>query len=482
MSKQTERSIFRNLSPLDHRYYLSNSELFEKLESYISEDGAVRYALRVEGALLSAHLKRLGLVTPQNLQAVETAVQSVEPGAVYLEEEQTRHNVRALVNVMKRALPEELSPYVHLGATSVDVLDTAASLRYRDVTRDVLVPLLMRLERTLIELAELEAETPQVGRTHGQHAVPVTVGFALAEYVARLGKIIPRILDAAEALAGKLSGAVGGYNAMSLIVEDPVAFEQQVLESLDLPVSEYSNQIVEPEYLLHLLLELNTAFGIVANLADDLRHLQRTEIGELREFFSSSQVGSSTMPHKRNPWNSEHVKSLWKAFSPRVMSFFMDQISEHQRDLTNSASGRFVSDYMAGFVAAVNRMLRVVGTLHVERENLERNLRGNGDFILSEAAYILLSQAGDPEAHERVRKITLECEQSGASLLAKLQENPDTWQQIDAQLLRVMGIGAEEFFSNPARYRGRTAEKTGTITERYRRILSELEARLAVTQ
>ena len=267
---------------------------------------------------------------------------------------------------------------------------------------------------------------------------------------------------------------------MSLIVEDPISFEQQVLESLGLPVSEYSNQIVEPEYLLHLLLELNTAFGIVANLADDLRHLQRTEIGELREFFSSSQVGSSTMPHKRNPWNSEHVKSLWKAFSPRVMSFFMDQISEHQRDLTNSASGRFVSDYMAGFVAAVNRMLRVVGTLHVERENLERNLRGNGDFILSEAAYILLSQAGDPDAHERVRKITLECEQSGTSLLAKLQENADTWQQIDAQLQQVMGIGAEEFFSNPARYRGRTAEKTGAITERYRRLLSELEARLAV--
>jgi len=478
--KNTSRSIFRNLSPLDHRYYLSNTELFEKLEDYISEDGAVRYAVRVEGALLSAHLQRLGMGTPENLQAVATAVKQVEPEAVYLEEEKTNHNVRALVNVMKRMLPQEISPYVHLGATSVDVLDTAASLRYRDVTRDVLVPLLMQLQRTLIELAEKEAETPQIGRTHGQHAVPVTVGFALAEYVARLGKVIPRILDAADQLAGKLSGAVGGYNAMGLIVEDPLAFEQEVLGSLGLPVSEYSNQIVEPEYLLHLMLELNTSFGIVANLADDLRHLQRTEIGELREFFSSTQVGSSTMPHKRNPWNSEHVKSLWKAFSPRVMSFFMDQISEHQRDLTNSASGRFVSDYIAGFVAAVNRMLRVVGTLHIERENLEHNLLSNGDFILSEAAYILLSQAGDPDAHERVRKITLECEQSGAKLLEKLRENPESWTKIDRQLQRMMGIGAEEFFSNPARYRGSTAEKTIAITEHHRNMLAELEARLAV--
>ena len=79
--------------------------------------------------------------------------------------------------------------------------------------------------------------------------------------------------------------------------------------------------MVEPEHLLRLLLELNAAFGVIANLADDLRNLQRTEIGEVREAFGSEQVGSSTMPQKRNPWNSEHVKSLWKAFSPRVLTF-----------------------------------------------------------------------------------------------------------------------------------------------------------------
>ncbi len=99
---------------------------------------------------------------------------------------------------------------------------------------------------------------------------------------------------------------------------------------------------MEPEYLLRLLLEINVAFGVIANLADDLRNLQRSEIGEVREEFSATQVGSSTMPQKRNPWNSEHVKSLWKAYSPRVATFFMDQISDHQRDLTNSASARFV--------------------------------------------------------------------------------------------------------------------------------------------
>ena len=87
-----------------------------------------------------------------------------------------------------------------------------------------------------------------------------------------------------------------------------------------------------------------SAFGVLANLADDIRHLQRTEIGEVGEAFEATQVGSSTMPHKRNPWNFEHVKSMWKEFMPRMITMYADQISEHQRDLTNSASGRFVPE------------------------------------------------------------------------------------------------------------------------------------------
>jgi len=471
MSEYTYRSIFKNLSPLDHRYYLSNRELFERLEVFLSEDGNVRYGLKLEVALLRAHLQRLGLLDAATDSKLDTLAEEVEPEEVYQEEEQTKHNIRALVNVMKRKLPPELSPYVHLGATSVDIMDSSAALRYRDVSLQVLLPLLLDLQETLIDLAEKETETPQVGRTHGQHAVPITLGFALSEYVARVGKAIPRIHEAAKNLRGKVSGAVGGYNAMSLIVEDPIAFEREVLSSVGLEASEYSNQIVEPEYLLRLLLEYNVVFGIIANLADDLRHLQRTEIGELREFFGESQVGSSTMPHKRNPWNSEHVKSLWKSFAPRVTSFFMDQISEHQRDLSNSASGRFVADYLAGFAAAANRMLRILRSLYVDHERLEKNLAGNGDFILSEAAYILLAQAGESEAHEKLRRITLECESQGVSLRDKLKEDQELWLKLQAQLQRAVGMDADTFFSDPAYYRGRTVEKTRRICAEHRQLV-----------
>jgi adenylosuccinate lyase len=475
MSDEEYRSIYRNLSPLDHRYYLANTELYEELTEYLSEEALIRYCLRVEGELLKAHLDAAGSLGSETERVIEDAISAVTPQEVYEEERSTRHALRALVNVLRGKLPEELLPYVHLGATSVDIIDTAAALRLRGAVEQVLLPLLIALEEELIELTEAEAETPQVGRTHGQHAVPITLGFAYAEYTARLGKSIERIAREARELRGKMSGAVGGYNAMSLIHSDPVALEKAVLARLDLEPAEYASQIVEPEYQLRLLLEINTAFGILANLADDLRNLQRSEIDELREFFSSSQVGSSTMPQKRNPWNSEHVKSLWKAFAPRVTTFFMDQISEHQRDLTNSASGRFIADYIAGFGAAANRMLRIVRTLRPNRERLEENLQASGDMLLSEAAYVLLARAGHTDAHEAVRKLTLSCEERGVSMGAALEEEPELKEMIDQQLRDTVGVSAGEFFHHAGMYRGKTAERAREIARSFRGRIKALQ-------
>jgi adenylosuccinate lyase len=258
---------------------------------------------------------------------------------------------------------------------------------------------------------------------------------------------------------------------------DPAGFERAALARLQIEPSDHSTQLVEPEYLLRLLLEVNTAFGIIANLADDLRNLQRTEIDELREMFDSKQVGSSTMPQKRNPWNSEHVKSLWKAFAPRAMTFFMDQISEHQRDLTNSASGRFVVDFVAGFLAAVERLIRVVETLFVDADRMRRNAEQTGAMVLAEAAYTLLAESGRPDAHEELRQATLEAERRGVSLITVLQENSDLWSELDTRLAAV-GSNAVQFFSSPSNYTGIAKEKAREIAARFRTVVSETEEKL----
>jgi adenylosuccinate lyase len=247
---------------------------------------------------------------------------------------------------------------------------------------------------------------------------------------------------------------------------------------LNLEPSEHSTQLVEPEYLLRLLLEFNTAFGIIANLADDLRNLQRSEIGEFHEGFSSQQVGSSTMPQKRNPWNSEHVKSLWKTFMPRVVTFFMDQISEHQRDLSNSASQRFIADYIAGFVLAVSRMGQVVKSLQLDRERLKANLKAAGSTLLAEPAYILLAESGVPDAHEVIRKITLAAEKESLSFAQAIEREKETLSTIadkmaELGLIKIEGAGAVTvaalaWFENPEHYQGISAKKARSIAAKYR--------------
>jgi adenylosuccinate lyase len=474
------RSIFANLSPLDHRYSLSDPQLFQRLSSFLSEDASVKYCLRVELALLQtllSHRKDLK-IPPSGLDAV---LAGISPTEVYEEEEKTHHNIRALVNVLKRHLPAELRPYVHLGATSVDILDTASAMRHRDVTRAVVLPVLLELEEELVRMAQKEADTPQIGRTHGQHAVPMTFGFAMAEYVSRLGKSMERMVEKAGDLRGKLAGAVGAYNATSIIVKDPKALERDFLASLGLEASEHSTQLVEPEYLLGLLLEMNTAFGVIANLADDLRHLQRSEIGEVSEEFTAAQVGSSTMPQKRNPWNSEHVKSLWKEFCPRVMTFFMDQISEHQRDLTNSASGRFTAEYIAGLASAAARMASVMRSLVVDRARMRENLASAGELVFSEPLYVLMALGGHPEAHEAVRKATLRVEQSGERLTDVLRQDGGVWGTLERQLALAAGADAGSFFNEPANYQGLAAFQARSLAEKYAGVCAKMRKELAAS-
>ncbi|MDR2494955.1 MAG: adenylosuccinate lyase [Spirochaetaceae bacterium] len=474
------RTIFRNISPIDHRYSLTDRALFDALGAWLSEEAAVASCVKAEIALVLAHLSVRGGLTAALEETLAKTAALVDPAEVYREEEKTSHNIRALVNVLKRKVPPDVAPLVHLGATSADILDTALSFRIREVTRTVALPLLTKLEGLLCDFAEREAETPQVGRTHGQHAVPITVGFAFAEYVSRLGGSIIAIDRLADGLKGKLSGAVGAYNATGMTVRDPEDLERRYLAELGLAPADHATQVVEPEHLLRLLLEYNIAFGIIANLADDLRHLQRSEIREVKERFREEQVGSSTMPQKRNPWNAEHIKSLWKAFMPRVTTFFMDQISEHQRDLSNSASQRFVADYLTGFCLAANRMVSVLEGLEIDRERCLANLRrGSGipGGVMAESAYILLSETGVSEAHEVIRRITRVAETEGLDFAGALSKEPAVLGRIQEKLRELGRIGpadeALSFFNAPENYRGRAAERAKTLAAKYRNLIKK---------
>jgi len=457
--------LFDNINPLDFRYYGRNKKIFNKLQPYLSETAMINYMLKVEAALTKVLAKR-GICSKKIAQEVYNACNKVTAEQVYKEEDRIKHNIRALANCIRRRVSDKAKPYVHFTTTSHDIICSGDAARLKDCANEVLIPKLIEFEKTLIELAKREKNTIQIGRTHGQHAEPITFGFAIAQYVSRIGTAIIRIKKAANNLRGKIAGAVGAYNASSLFIKDPIKFEQEVLAELGIKPSPMSTQVVEGEYMADFVHSIISVFGVIANLADDMRHLQRSEIGEVAEAFGKKQVGSSTMPHKRNPINFENVKSMWKEFMPRMDTVYMDQICEHQRDLTNSASSRFVPEILAGLYVSVARLNKIMGNLVVDKASLKKNFDMNKDMIAAEPAYILLAAHNHPDAHEVVRKLTLKSQMKRkkfTDLFFKEDElKPYIKKFTKAQI---------EILKDPEKYTGICAKKVDIACEHWKKEL-----------
>ncbi len=458
--------LFDNVSPLDYRYYGRDKETFEALKKFFSENSRVAYQAKVEAALVKALAKK-EICTAEIASEITEATKKVSAEEVYAEEDKIKHDIRALANCIRSKVSEKARPFVHFSATSYDIVDSANALRFKEATEQAMLPVLLELEKTLIEIALREKETLQIGRTHGQHAEPITFGFAVAGYASRLGNRIKAIENAKNNLVGKFSGAVGAYNASSLFFENPIEFEQAVLGELGLKPSVSSTQIVEAEPLTDLMHAFVSTFSVLANIADDLRHLQRSEIGEVGEAFEAKQVGSSTMPQKRNPINFENIKSFYKEFLPRMITVYLDQISEHQRDLTNSASQRFLNEICVALYASAFRLNKVMKKMSVDKANMQKNFSQNSGLIVAEPLYILLAFFGHPNAHEAVRELTLKAQAEGKPLQEIIKQEKEL-----APFLEKFSAKQKQLLEDPKHYTGIAAAKTQKICEHWKKELS----------
>jgi len=446
-----EEIDFSAFSPTDYRYAV------DALRDYLSEEAFVKYKAKIEAAVARV-FENKGILSKDLCDEIVEAASKVKAEEVHEEEEKTKHDIRALVNVIRSNVSDEAKPFVHLSATSYDVVDTANALRYKDAVMKVIIPDMLELERTWINLARREKDTLQIGRTHGQHAEPITFGFAIAEYVNRWGSQVLSVKESSENLVGKFSGAVGAYNATSLIFDDPEEFEREVLALLNIKPATVSTQIVPPEPMSDFVHSIISSFSVLANFCDDMRHLQRSEIAEVRERVAEEQVGSSTMPHKRNPVGFEGVKSLWKKFMPQAITMHLDQISEHQRDLTNSASQRYTQELLVVFDYSVRRLKRIVERLEVDRERMRENFMISKDDIIAEPLYVLLSYYGHPDAHEYVRRKSFQAYKENKSLREVFERD----EEITSYLREFSSEQKEQVF-DAEKYIGIAAKKTEEV-------------------
>lgn len=388
------------VSPFEERYRTEMNDIF-------NDEAKLRKWMVVEVALAKAHAQ-LGNIPKDAPGRIAAAAQGVTPERVAEIEEEIHHDLMAMV----RALTEhagDAGRYVHLGATSYDIEDTATALIFIEAIQ-LLEESLGALATTLKKLALEHKGTVCIGRTHGQHAVPTTYGMKFALYYQELKRDMERLAEAKKRIAvGKMSGAVG---TMATFGKDGPKIQKLVMKELGLEEDPVTNQVVQRDRHAEVLCTLALTAAFMEKVAKEIRNLQRSEICEVSEPFSAKQVGSSTMPQKRNPHKSERVCSLARLVRANAM-VAMENISlEHERDLTNSANERAIFgesficvDYMA------LQMTKILDGLVFYPENIKHNLELTQGLVMAERVMIQLVESGKlgrQDAHEAVRQLAQE--------------------------------------------------------------------------
>jgi adenylosuccinate lyase len=300
----------------------------------------------------------------------------------------TDHDVAAFVDVLQSAIGQPAGAWIHYGLTSSDVVDTAWCWALRDAA-DLLIDAASALLPTVIELARAHRDTVMIGRTHGIHAEPTTFGAKVALWALQVDRDRDRLRAARRAVAVcKLSGAVGTYSNIDPSVE---AFVGDRLGLTPVPATQVIARDRHAEYLWAC-----AAVGATMEMiAVELRHLQRTEVGEVQEGFKPGQKGSSAMPHKRNPISAETISGLSRVLRGNLQAGMQDIALWHERDISHSSVERIIlpdSSLMAYYV--MRRMQRLLAGLQVFPDRMRSNLAASFGLVFSQPVLLALVQGG----------------------------------------------------------------------------------------
>ena len=342
---------------------------------------------KVEVAALAA-FERVGKVPTGTSAAAETAT-CPTPEQVVEREKVTNHDLAAFVDLLGTAAGPDAAQWVHYGLTSSDVLDTAGGLLLRD-SADLLLKALDELIGTVVRRAFEQRETFMIGRTHGIWAEPTTFGIKLAGWAFELARDLDRLRAARDVVAiGKVSGAVGTYAHV------PASIEADVCESLGLGIEPASTQVTARDRHAQYLSTLALIGASIERMATEVRHLQRSEVGEAREGFRKGQKGSSAMPHKRNPILSERMTGMARLLRGYAQVGFENVALWHERDISHSAAERVtLPDASIALHYMLVKFKGLVENLVVDSERMAVNLESTNGLVFSQAVLLALVEQG----------------------------------------------------------------------------------------
>jgi len=404
------------VSVLDYRYGTNEMREVFRANSYL------RFLLEVEATL--AEVQEEMKIVPKNTgKKIRTALKSVKRERVEEIESSINHDIMAVVKALEEK-SGDAGKWIHFGATSYDIVDTARALQHSKAL-ELIEKSIDLLIKSLSTLAKKHRKTVMLGRTHGQWATPITFGLKISVFIAemkrhkeRLNEIKPRILT------GKFLGAVGSGAAMK-----PYTLEVQkkVCHKLNLNEPLATTQILGRDRIAEVIAWGSNLATSLEKFTLEVRNLQRSDIGEVSEAFDKDkQVGSSTMAQKKNPITSENIGGLARVVRSMLYSAYENNLQWHERDLANSSNERII---LPQFYILLEYILikteNVFANLFVNKKRMKENLKLSGGLPMAESFVIELGKTdlGRQEAHELVRKITMDAETQGITFAEAISSN-----------------------------------------------------------
>jgi len=357
---------------------------------------------------------------------LEAAVQArttpeVDPEAWRKREAITQHDVAAFVDLLAASVPEG-GEWIHFGLTSSDVLDTANGVLLAEAGQ-LLLDALEELYSTVKARSFETRDTIMIGRTHGIWAEPMSFGLKLASWAFEIARDHQRLTDAVDGVAyGKISGAVGTY------AHTPPEVETYVCDKLGLSIEPASTQVIPRDRHAHFLSVLALIGSSIERFATEIRHLQRSEVGEAREAFRKGQKGSSAMPHKRNPIGTENLTGISRLLRGYASAGLENVALWHERDISHSSVERVVLPDATNLLHyALGRMNRIIENLIVDTDRMQTNLNDTRGLVSSQAVLLALVESGATrdEAYRIVQRNAMLTWDEGGTLLERLEADPD---------------------------------------------------------
>jgi adenylosuccinate lyase len=385
--------------------------------------------LDIELAVCEAWTERGAI--PADCMSRIRATASFDPDRIDEIEKITRHDVIAFTTCVAEYVGDD-ARFIHRGLTSYDVVDTALSLLLREaglIIRSGLVSLMERLKERGIE----HRSTVMVGRSHGIHAEPITFGLKLAVWYDEMRRHLKRWDEALETISfGKVSGAVGTYAHL-----DP-EMERLILSRLGLNVAPVSSQVLQRDRHAAYFSALALLASSMEKIAVEIRHLQRSEVGEVEEFFHAGQKGSSAMPHKRNPVLTENISGLARVVRGHALAAMENVPLWHERDISHSSVERVIAPdatILTDFM--LHRLTNVVAHMVVYPERMLENLWKSHGLIFSEGVLLLLVDSGlsREEAYRLVQRNAMTSWETGRDFKTVLLEDDELMARADADHL-----------------------------------------------